>query len=188
MPVNIKGKEYVTVAERMEGMRQSGKPFEIVESMPIQIGERCVWRVAILLDGCKFYGSAEAHFNAKPGSADATDPFACAETSAVGRALGFAGFGSFDSIASADEIVRTEQTTQQERKPAQITTRLEAPNPWDLQKLFKSINQTIHTAQKLTFPGQPIKNTDDLTQEERLALKKTYDGWKATYDARQKAS
>lgn len=112
MPVSIKGKEYVTVAERVELLRQSGKSFEIVESMPIQIGERCAWRVAVVIDGSKFYGSAECHFNAKPGTADATDPFACGETSAIGRALGFAGFGAVDSIASADEIVRTEPSIE----------------------------------------------------------------------------
>lgn len=108
MPVNIKGKEYVTVAERMELLRQSGKQFEMVESKAIQLGERVAWQVSIMIDSRLFIGSAEAHLNAKPGSADATDPFACAETSAIGRALGLAGFGSLDSIASADEIVRNQ--------------------------------------------------------------------------------
>jgi hypothetical protein len=48
------------------------------------------------------------HLNAKLGSADATDPFAVAETSAVGRALGFAGWGSVESICSADELLRVQ--------------------------------------------------------------------------------
>jgi hypothetical protein len=107
MPVNIKGKEYVTVAERMELLRQSGKQFEMVESKAIVLGERIAWQVSLMIGDRLFIGSAEAHLNAKPGSADATDPFACAETSAIGRALGLAGFGSLDAIASADEIVRT---------------------------------------------------------------------------------
>jgi hypothetical protein len=73
-------------------------------------------------------------------------------------------------------------------QPVQATNLLEAPNPWDLQKWFKGIHQTIQTAQERTFPGQPIKNTDDLTPKECLALKQTYDGWKRTYDERQRAS
>jgi hypothetical protein len=108
MPISIKGREYVTVVERMNLLRESGKLYEMVDSQPITLGERVVWQVKIMIDGNLFIGSAEAHLNAKPGSADATDPFACAETSALGRALGVAGFGSIESIASADEIVRVE--------------------------------------------------------------------------------
>ncbi len=33
-------------------------------------------------------------------------PYEVAETSAIGRALGFAGFGIADGIASADEMVK----------------------------------------------------------------------------------
>lgn len=50
--------------------------------------------------------------NARPGSADATDPWACAETSAIGRALGFANMGVVESIASADEVIFAEQTSE----------------------------------------------------------------------------
>ena len=35
-----------------------------------------------------------------------TSPYEIAETSAIGRALGFAGYGSVDSIASADEMIK----------------------------------------------------------------------------------
>jgi len=81
----------------------------MVESLPLQVGDRWGWRCKVLVDGVQYIGSAEVHLNAKPGSADATDPLACAETSAVGRALGFAGVLSLDGIASADEIVRVQQ-------------------------------------------------------------------------------
>jgi hypothetical protein len=106
MTVKIGKNEYVTVAERVAMVHTSGKDFEMLSSEPLQMGERSAWRVGIRVDGKSFYGSAEVHLNAKPGSADATDPWACAETSAIGRALGFAGYGSVESIASADEIVR----------------------------------------------------------------------------------
>jgi len=129
MSIEIHGKQYITVAERLAEARKSGKDFEIVASEPLVAGDRIVWRCCIKLDGKLFYGSAEAHLNAKAGSADATDPFACAETSAVGRALGFAGFGAIDSIASADEIARSNAT------PAQIVT--------VAQKLAKSRQQAF---------------------------------------------
>lgn len=182
MTVKIHGNEYVTVAERMDMMRQSGKAFEIVLSEPVQLGERCVWRCCIEVEGRRFYGSAECHFNARPGTADATDPFACAETSAIGRALGFAGFGAIESIASADEIVRTEPKA----KPVQVTNSLNAPTPFELSKLFAGIQQKIETAQQLTF--KKIVALDNLTPEDCLRLKQVYDGWKKAYDERQKAS
>lgn len=129
MPVKIKGNEYVTVAERMELLRQSGKPFEMVESKAIALGERVAWQVSIMIDSRLFIGSAEAHLNAKSGSADATDPFACAETSAIGRALGLAGFGSIDAIASADEIVRTIGTSAQPIDRDEALRDLARPGP-----------------------------------------------------------
>ena len=47
MPVNIKGKSYTTCAERLELVRESGKSFEILDSTPLQIGQRVAWRVII---------------------------------------------------------------------------------------------------------------------------------------------
>jgi hypothetical protein len=108
MSIPLFGKQYVTVSERVNAVHASGKTFEILASEPLQAGDRWVWRVTVKIDGLEYRGSAEVHLNAKPGSADATDPWACAETSAVGRALGFCGYGAIESIASADEIVRSE--------------------------------------------------------------------------------
>ncbi len=87
MSIEIHGKQYVTVAERLQLLHSSGKPFEVVASEPIQMGERWAWRCIVLIDGQRYMGSAEIHLNAKPGSADATDPMAFAETSAIRRAL-----------------------------------------------------------------------------------------------------
>jgi hypothetical protein len=120
MPIQIKDKQYTMVSERLQMVHASGKTFEMLSSEPLQAGERWVWRVTVKIDERQFIGSAEVHLNAKPGSADATDPWACAETSAVGRALGFAGSGAIESIASADEIVRSQshQNGRQEARPS----------------------------------------------------------------------
>ncbi len=80
-----------------------------------------------------------------------------------------------------------EYKESREQKPVQVTNSLNAPMAFELQRLFKGINQSIETAQKLTFKGA-IKPLDNLTPEECMALKKTYDGWKKTYDERQKSA
>ena len=122
MTVQIHGKTYVTVAERLAMVHTANKSFEVTESQPIQCGEQWVWRCRITLDGKQYVGAAQVHLNARSGSADATDPFACAETSAVGRALAFAGILSADSIASADEMGEVQPQAEGTRAVTRSTT------------------------------------------------------------------
>ncbi len=107
--VTIHGKTYTLVAERVSAVHAAQRDFEVLSSEPYTLGDRVLWRCVISVDGRIFTGNAEAKLtNAKPGSPDASNPFECAETSNLGRALAFAGFGSVESIASADEIVRSQ--------------------------------------------------------------------------------
>jgi hypothetical protein len=106
MSIEIHGKQYVTVAERLALVHESKTSFEMVESEPYEIAGRILWRVTILVDGKSYKGNAEVKLTAKSGP-DASSPFECAETSAMGRALGFAGYGAIE-VASADEVVRAQ--------------------------------------------------------------------------------
>jgi hypothetical protein len=103
--INIKGKQYVEVAERLRLVHDENVSFEVIESAPYEIAERVLWRVVILVDGERYTGNAEVKLTAKSGP-DSTSPFECGETSALGRALGFAGYGLIESVASADEVAR----------------------------------------------------------------------------------
>jgi hypothetical protein len=111
--VNIKGRAYVDVAERVRLVHETRESFEMVSSGPLQVGPMWVWQAIIMVDGKQFIGTAEIKFDAPKHTADGTNPVACAETSAVGRALGMAGLGSLESISSADEVMRaiSEQET-----------------------------------------------------------------------------
>jgi hypothetical protein len=104
--VNIKGKQYVDVAERVRLAHETRESFEIVSSSALQVGPLWVWQAVVLVDGKQYVGTAEIKFDAPKNTADGTNPVACAETSAVGRALGMAGLGCLESIASADEVVQ----------------------------------------------------------------------------------
>jgi hypothetical protein len=103
--INIKGKQYVEVAERLRLVHDQKRTFEVIESEPYTLGDRTLWRVVILVDEKRYKGNAEVKLTAKSGP-DSTNPFECAETSALGRALAFAGFGTVESIASFDEVAR----------------------------------------------------------------------------------
>jgi hypothetical protein len=106
--INFKGKPYVMVAERLRQLYDQKHDLEVLDSTFAEIGGRVLCKVTILVDGKKFTGNAEAKLlNAAPKSADETNPLECAETSALGRALAFANFGTVDGIASLDELARS---------------------------------------------------------------------------------
>lgn len=119
--IDIRGKAYVTVAERIRLVHDQKHNFEIVESMALQIADRWIWRAVIKIDDKQYIGTAEVKLNAPKNTPDGQAPFECAETSAIGRALGMAGFGSAESIASFDEVYRAiaREEAQEQEAPAQ---------------------------------------------------------------------
>jgi hypothetical protein len=118
--VKIKGKDYVDVAERVR-LANCDDGFSMLEEQYLEIAGVPTLRVVIEVKGKRYIGDAEIKIGAKPGTADGDSPVSCAQTSALGRALGFAGYGSLESIASADEIHRTV-----ENRPQTVTDRLNA--------------------------------------------------------------
>lgn len=98
MPVNIHGKQYVTVAERLHEARADIKSIitEVV-SHP----EMVVIRATVTTSKGIYTGISGANISK---SIEKASPYEVAETSAVGRALGFAGYGMTDSIATAEEM------------------------------------------------------------------------------------
>jgi len=96
MPVNIHGKEYKTVAERLEevGTKLTRVETEVLFSNPVVI------KATITTDRGTFSGISGADNNK---SIEKQNPWEVAETSAVGRALAFAGYAGSE-IASADEM------------------------------------------------------------------------------------
>lgn len=107
----LHNKDYVEVPERvriLHELRKAGEisDFEMIESQPFQFGPRWVWIVKVMINGKLYIGNAEIKQDAPKNTPDGTNPFECAETSAFGRALAFAGLGTLESIASYDEVMR----------------------------------------------------------------------------------
>jgi hypothetical protein len=125
--VNIRGKNYVEVAERVRLVHDQKREFELIESEPFSVADRWLWRVKILVDGKAYKGNAEVKLNAPKNTPDGTNPFECAETSALGRALAFAGLGTVESIASFDEVYRAMQT--QEASQQAVRPNIQASTP-----------------------------------------------------------
>ena len=104
MPVTIHGNQYVTVAERVALLHKDRKDQEVQITTTIteDNAEQVVVRATVRCAAGIFTG--HAHSMKKATSVEGQAPLEVAETSAVGRALGFAGFGSAEGIASADEM------------------------------------------------------------------------------------
>lgn len=104
MPVEISGKQYTTVAERLKIAREEAGIEQVVTAVE-QVGDTMVVRAMVRLkDGKEFTGHSLVKTNSRsPAERDA--PLETAETSAVGRALAFAGWhGSDEGLAGAEEI------------------------------------------------------------------------------------
>lgn len=112
MSVNIHGNEYITVAERVtEAHKELEKitiTTEVIASNPVVI------KATVTTKKGTFTGISAANPNK---AIEKQSPYEVAETSAVGRALGFAGYGAVESIASADEVTKAIHTDESAQKP-----------------------------------------------------------------------
>jgi hypothetical protein len=107
--INIRGRDYVTVAKRVE-LSHEDNSLESVETEVIS-HDPVVVRAKVVIKGKIFTGISSVSLNSSK-MIEQQNPYEVAETSAVGRALGFAGFGLKDSIASADEMVKSSPVTK----------------------------------------------------------------------------
>lgn len=129
MPVRM---PYMAVDGRVAMMvaRQNGQPYSLVTEAEQINGE---WYMRATFEGmaangtpCKTIGRAKIGFGGK--SVDSTNPVENAETSAVGRALAFAGYGLLGTgIASAEEVVTAKAESEtQKAQPSRNEVRTES--------------------------------------------------------------
>lgn len=108
MPIQIHGKEYKTVAERLDeiGKDLLSVSTEVLYQSPVVI------KATITTNKGVFTGISAANPNK---TIEKQSPYEVAETSAVGRALSFAGYAGSE-IASAEEMYKA-LSTESEVKP-----------------------------------------------------------------------
>ena len=108
MPVNIRGKQYSTVAERMTEWHRIHKNSKISTDVEHLADGACVARAVGIPDLNHPDRTFTGHACERPedSAVHKHNHIEIAETSAVGRMLAFAGFGADGSIASAEEVTR----------------------------------------------------------------------------------
>lgn len=102
--VNIKGKNYVTVNERLKYFRQNFKGYSLTSEIT-HLNENGVVMKAIIKDADGIeVATGHAHEKQNSSFINKTSFIENCETSAWGRCLGNLGIGLDESVASADEV------------------------------------------------------------------------------------
>ena len=119
MPINIHGKSYKTVAERVNEIHETEKGFSIETELISWVDGVVIMKATITKEnGTRFTGFA--YENEKSGQINRTSALENCETSAIGRALAAAGYGGSE-YASANEVQNAihQQNTKRGRSEKQ---------------------------------------------------------------------
>lgn len=102
--VDIKGKEYVEVNERVKYFVREYAGWSIETELLSNVDEICVFKATIKDETGRVMATGHAYEKESSSFINKTSYIENCETSAVGRALGFLGIGIDTSIASSDEV------------------------------------------------------------------------------------
>ena len=103
--INIKGKDYITVNERLKAFRELYKRFSLTSEITHLNENGVIIRASIKDDKGVELASGIAHEVKGSSFINKTSFIENCETSAWGRALGNLGIGIDTSVASADEVI-----------------------------------------------------------------------------------
>lgn len=109
-PVDIKGKEYAEVAQRVTAFRKIEPNGSIISEIISNENGTCIFRSQVVDGDGKILAIGHACEREGVGNINKFSHIENCETSAVGRALGFCGIGSAGSIASAEEVQNATET------------------------------------------------------------------------------
>ena len=140
--INIKGKEYVPVNERIKAFRQL-IPDGMIGTEIVSINDGvCIVKATITDSEGKILATGHACEKQSDGYINKTSFIENCETSAVGRALGLLGIGIDVSVASSDEVSKAneEQELEKIRKEGQ-PQRIEAKKKVFSDKYDKTIDE-----------------------------------------------
>ena len=112
---DIKGKDYAEVPERIKAFRKL-EPNGSITTEIVSIADGvCVIKAIVCDSDGKILGTGTAYEKEGSTFINKTSYIENAETSAVGRALGFCGFGIDTSVASYEEVTNAINNQKKEK-------------------------------------------------------------------------
>jgi hypothetical protein len=152
--VNIRGKEYLTVAYRVKQFRVDHPDWQIHTEIIDMDDDRVVVRAEICDSAGVTVASGHAEEKRSASQINQTSALENCESSAVGRALAFAGYGGSE-IASADEVQNAiyQQTNKpQDERVAKMTKAVMACGSLaDLKTVWGAMNEEDRKAMQSIF-------------------------------------
>ncbi len=181
--VDIKGKSYVMVNERLKAFRAEHKGYGLLTEIIELTADSCTMQAKIIDEKGQVIamGTAREEREDKSSMVNRTSFVENCETSAWGRALGNFGIGIDESIASADEVaraiekqnsyesVKTEMTLEEARK---LTTKSGTPfdklsDDYLIKILDSKANDRSKAAARIILSD---RNSDDLRPIDEVDL------------------
>ena len=101
---DIKGKDYAEVNQRIKAFRMVYPQGSIITDMISNIDGVCVFKASVISEDGVVLATGTAYEKENSSFINKTSYIENCETSAIGRALGIAGFGIDVSVASAEEV------------------------------------------------------------------------------------
>lgn len=150
--IKIHGKDYVTVDTRVKEAHKDCKTISITTEV-LPISDKIVIKATVTTMKGTFTGISAAN---PSKMIEKISPYEVAETSAVGRALGFAGYGVVNGIATADEIAKSQlqgslggssESKASDKKEEKIDGKQVCPI--HNTKMFHGVNDTYYHSAKL---------------------------------------
>ena len=179
MPIKIHNKDYTTVAERVASfVKDTENKFDLVTEVVSDTETHIDVRCTITLSGTTRTGWAREYYEDKNKRAvNFANALENAETSAVGRALAWFGYGG-DHIASAEEIERVEgkresKSAYQKKKSPTANEKVEADTNGNKKEILEALRESVSV--DVLNDNQAVFNVADRLFNEG---KKGFDGKK----------
>ena len=122
--IDIKGKEYSEVNERIKAFRSICPNGSIETQLISNENGMCIMKATVRDEYGKILGQGTAYEYENSSFINKTSYIENCETSAVGRALGMCGFGIDVSVASAEEVanaIANQEMTQEDADTYKLT-------------------------------------------------------------------
>lgn len=175
---NIKGKEYAEVNQRIKAFRMIYPTGKIETALVSCENGICIFKAIAATDEGNILGTGTAYEKENSTFINKTSYIENCETSAVGRALGMAGFGIDTSIASAEEVgnamvnqnKQIDKDVQNEYQVSNKVTEIESKTVYAMM-----IKKGLDVVKELKN-NYGIENTKDLSKEQYASILKNISG------------
>ena len=162
-PIDIKGKDYNTVNQRVLAFRELF-PDGSIQTEIVSHDNDSILMKATIFDGERIVAIGHAYEEKEASFINKSSYIENCETSAVGRALGFIGIGATEAIASVEEMKKAEEEKEKELEK----NRIKALN--DLHTMYENNGGSDWTSYIDTVA--PNGMTNEIYKVEMARLKK----------------